>query len=87
MAGIHLIIFALDIDEAQLSQKMGMFAELINLKKVSRIHKCPINIPQSDQFEKVRRRRVDLNTPEFAKYLEFFIHKELKIAIKAAPLI
>lgn len=66
---------------------MGMFTELINKKKVSKIHRCPINIPQSELFEKVRKRRVQLNTPEFAQYLEFFIQKELKNALKEAPLI
>ena len=73
MAGIHIILFTLDMEKARLSSKMGMFTELINKKKVSKIHRCPINIPQSELFEKVRKRRVQLNTPEFANYLEFFI--------------
>lgn len=64
-----------------------MFTKLINDKKVTKITSCPIVLPQSKELEKLRKRRVALRTDSFAKYLEFFIAKDLRAAIKEAPLV
>ena len=64
-----------------------MLARLINDKKLARIEVCPINVPQSQFFEKARQRRVFLNTKEFSDYLSFYTKSKLTQSLKSAPLI
>ena len=87
MAGLSLIIFSLKIDPQKLQQRIGIFAKLINERKITKLHNCPIDIPQSELFETVRRRRLLLNTINFGAYLEFYISKELKAALETSSLI
>ena len=87
MAGLSLIIFSLKIDPQKLQQRIGIFAKLINEKKITKLYNCPIDIPQSELFETVRRRRLLLNTINFGTYLEFYLAKELTAAIEASSLI
>ena len=88
MAGLNLVIFSLNQDPKMIQNRIaGMLARLINTKKLASIKNCPINISQSDSFEKTRRRRVQLNLDEFANYLSFYTKKDITQALKSAPLI
>ena len=76
-----------------------MFTPLINEKKLAKISTCSLELPRelvdddSQQATKIKETtkalkvRMALNTRDFARYLHFYVSKDLTTAIKRAPLI
>jgi hypothetical protein len=68
-AQLDVLVFLLNLKKEQVDEKLGIFAQLINEKKIRSVKTCQVILPKASH-NKLQQRRVQLNGNQFAQYLQ-----------------